>query len=194
VFDVLAPDGYTSVLPEGLRLVLHVNPSSMQFSYSKVIERIQTEGGFVEQHWGDAPTQMNFSAATGGFKRVYSGLSNTTGGGLNIGGTRRETLAYDKFLSLLSLFHSNGDIYDDRGELAIRGSLKVTFDGGIYIGRFQTFVVTEDATKPFQFQLSASFNVEREITRIRSQPYQRQEKSVRDGSSPAFISTPRGTI
>ena len=37
VFDILGPDGETSILPAGIRLVLHVNPSRMSFSYAKVV-------------------------------------------------------------------------------------------------------------------------------------------------------------
>lgn len=168
VFDILGPDMETSLLPEGLRMVLHVNPSSMAFSYSKQIERIQTKGGFVEQHWGEAARSLNLSMATGGFKRLYSGLSNVTGGGLDVGGTRRETIAYDKYLDLLALFHNNGSVYDSSGQVAFQGIIKVTFDGGIYLGWFQSFSVAESADKPYQFELTAEFTIAHEILRLRT--------------------------
>ena len=168
VFDILGPDLATSILPEGLRMVLHVNPSSMNFSYSKQIERIQTKGGFVEQHWGEAVGTISFSLATGGFKRLYSGLSNVTGGGFDTEGTRRETIAYDKYLDLLALFHNNGSIYDTSGQIALQGIIKILFDGGVYLGWFGSFGVTEAADKPFQFQLTAEFTVAHEIMRLRT--------------------------
>lgn len=168
VFDILGPDLATSILPEGLRMVLHVNPSSMSFSYAKQIERIQTKGGFVEQHWGEAARSITFNLATGGFKRLYSGLSNVTGGGYDTEGTRRETIAYDKFLDLLALFHNNGSIYDASGQIALQGIIKVLFDGGVYLGWFGSFSVTEAADKPFQFQLSAEFTVAHEVMRLRT--------------------------
>jgi len=168
VFDILAPDLATSILPEGLRMVLHVNPSSMAFSYSKQIERIQTKGGFVEQHWGEAARSISFNMATGGFKRLYSGLSNITGGGHDTEGTRRETIAYDKFLDLLALFHNNGSIYDASGQIALQGIIKILFDGGIYLGWFADFGVTEAADKPYQFTMTATFTVAHEVMRMRS--------------------------
>lgn len=168
VFDILAPDLVTSILPEGTRMVLHVNPSSMAFSYAKQIERIQTKGGFVEQHWGEAARSITFAMATGGFKRLYSGLSNVTGGGHDTDGTRRETIAYDKYLDLLALFHNNGSIYDTSGQIALQGIIKVLFDGGVYLGWFTDFGVTEAADKPFQFALTATFTVAHEIMRLRS--------------------------
>lgn len=168
VFDILGPDLSTSILPEGLRMVLHVNPSSMSFSYAKQIERIQTKGGFVEQHWGEAARSISLNLATGGFKRLYSGLSNITGGGKDVEGTRRETIAYDKFLDLLALFHNNGSIYDTSGQIALQGIIKVLFDGGVYLGWFSTFNITEAAEKPYQFALTAEFTIAHEVMRLRS--------------------------
>jgi len=169
VFDILGPDRASSILPEGLRMVLHVNPSSMSFSYSKQIERVQTKGGFVEQHWGEAARSVSFSLATGGFKRLYSGLSNVTGGGYDTGGTRRETIAYDKYLDLLALFKNNGSIYDTSGQIAFQGIIKITFDGGIYMGWFTSFNVAEAAEKPFQFDLTAEFTIAHEVLRMRTE-------------------------
>lgn len=171
VFDILAPDFETSLLPEGIKLVLHVNPKTMTMSYAKVVERIQTKGGFVEQHWGEGARTISFDMATGGFKRLYSGLSNVTGGGYDTGGTRRETIAYDKYLDLLALFHNNGSIYDTSGQIAFQGIIKVTFDGGVYFGWFDNFTVVEDANTPYMFQLSATYTISHEALRIRSLPY-----------------------
>ena len=81
VFDILATDWETSLLPDGLKMVLHVNPRSMTFTWGKLISRIQTKGGWVEQHWGEGPRNIAFDQATGGFMRLYGGLSNITGPG-----------------------------------------------------------------------------------------------------------------
>jgi len=174
IFDILAPDQETSLLnlkEDGwgdLRLVLHVNPRSMQFSYAKQTQRVRTRGGYVEYHWGDAAESINFEAATGGFMRMFTGLSNVTGFGGAAQG-RRETIAYDKYLDLLALFHNNGAIYDAFGNIAVQGFIKLTFDGGIHIGWFDgPFVVTEEATKPYQFNLTGRFIIDREIMRFRT--------------------------
>jgi hypothetical protein len=51
-FQVTSPyDWQTALLPHAL--ILHVNPMSISENFNKKIERIQTRGGFVEQHWGD---------------------------------------------------------------------------------------------------------------------------------------------
>ena len=162
VFDLIAPDGETSILPEGLKLVLHVNPSSMSVKYQKLIERTQTKTGFVEQHFGDGTQNLDFEMATGGFMRLYTGLSSNTSPAMT-GGSRRETLAYNSYLDILALFHNNGSVYDINGQVALQGKIKVTFDGGVYFGWFTSFTVSESTDKPYQFALSASFEVEREI-------------------------------
>lgn len=189
VFDILAPDYETSLLPDSVKLVLHVNPRSMSLSYSKVIERIQTKGGYVEQHWGEGTRTITFDMATGGMKRLYSGLSNVTGGGMDVGGTRRETIAYDKYLDILTLFHNNGSIYDTSGQIAFQGIVKISFDGGVYFGWFDSFSVSEAAEVPFMFNLSAQFTVSRETLRLRSMPHFGQSLTL---GSPTLASVPDG--
>ena len=161
IFDVLAPDHETSLLPEGIKLVLHVNPSQMQVKYARKVERIQTRGGFVEQHWGDDTQQISLQMATGGFMRLSSGLSNITS--TKYGGTRRETLAYDGYLDMLALFHNNGSIYDYNQQIVLQGIIKVTFDGGVFLGWFTSFTVTESTDKPYQFSLSAEMDIAKEL-------------------------------
>lgn len=161
VFDVLAPDQETSLLPAGVKLVLHVNPSQLQVKYARKVERIQTRGGFVEQHWGDDTQQISFQMATGGFMRLYAGLSNITNPAY--GGTRRETLAYDSYLDMLSLFHNNGSIYDNNQQIIMQGIIKVTFDGGVFLGWFTSFNLTESAEKPYQFAMTAEMDISKEL-------------------------------
>jgi len=167
IFDILGPDRLTSILPLDYRLVLWANPSEMSFTYSRKVERIQTRGGFVEQHWGDDTQNMSLTAVSGGFMRLYSGLSNVTNPGL--GGTRRDTLAYDRYLDFLALFHNNGSVYDAAGQVGLQGILKVTFDGGSYLGWFNSFNVTESADKPFMFSLTADFDIADEVQVWRTQ-------------------------
>lgn len=172
IFDVIGTDGVTSLLPDSLKMVLHVNPSSMSFQYQRVVERIQTKGGWVEQHWGESPMSINFDMATGGFMRLYTGLSNITGptsaGGYDAGGTRRDTIAYDKFLDMLALFHNNGMVYDNAGKVVFAGCIRVLFDGDQFDGWFNNFSVTESAEKPYQFTMTASFTVKRDQYNLRT--------------------------
>lgn len=196
IFDILGPDRETSVLPDGYRLVLHVNPNTFKISYSKKIERLQTKTGWVEQHWGDDAQTLNIDASTGTFMRLYSGLSNVTG--TSQGGSRRETLAYDAYLDWLALFHSNGSIYDDTGQIAFQGIIEVTFSGGVYRGWFNSFTVTESADTPYAFQLSCTLEIAEEVQVWRStyggeeSPYEGYV-DIEGGGSAAIIAAPNTT-
>jgi len=161
IFDILGPDKETSLLPDGVKLVLHVNPKTMAVKYQRKVERIQTRGGFVEQHWGDDTQSISFENATGAFMRLYSGLSNVTNPAY--GGTRQETLAYDAYLDMLAMFHNNASIYDSFGRVALQGYIKITFDGGVFLGWFDTFTVTENADQPYQFAFTMEFTVAKEV-------------------------------
>lgn len=112
--------------------------------------------------------------------RLYSGMSNITGGlgAINTEGNRRETIAYDKYLDMLALFHNNGSIQDLSGQIVFQGFIKIIFDGGIYYGWFSNFNVSEDANQPYMFSLTASFQIESEIQIFRSMPYEGMTKPV----------------
>lgn len=205
VFDILGPDQQTSLLGD-LKLVLHANPTSMQWSYQKVIERVQTRGGWVEFHWGSSPTSVSFESVTGGFVRLGSGLSNVTGPGpsnellppslraIDTGGTRRETISYEKYLDLLALFYFNGSIYDSAGNIAYQGSVRITYDGGTWDGWFVSFKVTEAAEKPYQFSLSAEFTVNREHHRMRSTAGRPSNGEIGPTSLPSGTPAPAGAV
>jgi hypothetical protein len=164
--DVVAPDKHTSLLPDSLRLVLHVNPQSVRISHKRVITRKQTLGGHVIQHWGEQPTELSLEASSGGFVRLYSGYTSVTG--TELGGSRRDTIAYDRYLDLLALYRSNGAIYDRHGHIVLQGQIKLSFDGAVYYGVFSTFSVTEDAQSPYQFRLSFALTIDSEQYVVRS--------------------------
>lgn len=166
IFDILGPDYATSILPEDMRMVLHVNPQTMQLKYVRQVERIQTWGGWVEEHWGDAVNEISFDMASGGFMRLFSGLSNISNPAY--GGSRRQTIAYDKYLDMLALFYNNGAVYDSNGTIVLQGIIKITYDGGVYLGWFNDMPVTESADKPYQFTFTTTFTVHREEMRWRS--------------------------
>ena len=166
IFDIIDPDG-ESILPEGVRLVLKVNPTAMSVKYTQKINRIQTRGGFVEQHWGDGEIGIDFDMVTGYFMRVYVGTISNTDPTLS-GVSRRDTLGYDSYLDMLALFHNNGSVFDANGNIVLQGKIKITFDGGVYTGWFSSFNVSENPEQPYMFTMSASFTCEDEIQNWRS--------------------------
>ena len=185
VFDIVAPDGITSLLPDDIKMTLHTNPKSISFSYEKQTEIQPTLSGWVEYYWGDGPTTVSLEVASGAFIRPYTGLSATTGPvsynetsggrttsesiGTSIGGTRRDTITYDKYLDILALFHNNGSVYDKTGRIILQGKIKMIFDGGVWFGWFQSFSVTDEAQSPYNFNVSLSMQIEREYHGVRTQ-------------------------
>ena len=152
LFQVLSPDQEgTKLIPHAL--FLHVNPNSLDFSYSKVIARSQTRGGFIEQHFGEELTDISADQSTGAFINTESGLAVEK---------RKETPAWRKLQQLVGIFKSNGSVYDDKGNVKFRGRIQLTFAGGIYEGFFTDLEISEEGEKPFEFNISWTFNVEEE--------------------------------
>ena len=155
LFQVLSPDNETLLLPDFL--YLHVNPSNFDVDYNKVIERFQTMGGFVEQHFGEELASISASQSTGAFISVQDGVTLYN---------RQNTIAYRKMLQLEELFKSNGSVYDDSGQVRFKGRIRIVFDHGTYDGYFDDFSISESNEQPFNLDLSWSFTVEREAYQL----------------------------
>jgi hypothetical protein len=155
-FQITSPfDRTVALLPHAL--ILHANPSSLNPTFNKKKEVIQTRGGFVEQHWDDELDEMSADGSTGAFLNLYTGLSSVL---------RQRTIAWDRFRDLVDLFHNNGSVYDPYGSIVLQGNVMLLYDQGSYIGYFKSFSVDETGDKPFTFQLSWSFKVQETIMKV----------------------------
>lgn len=155
-FQVTSPLDFAKVLlPHAL--VLHVNPRNFNPSMTKKIERIQTRGGFVEQHWGDDLTDLSADASTGAFVNIYTGLSSVL---------RQQTIAWDRFQDLYDLYKHNGSVYNPQGDVVLQGKVMLLFDRGVYLGHFTNFKFTETDSTPFSFNVSWTFKIEHTIQKL----------------------------
>jgi hypothetical protein len=155
-FQVTSPfNSRRCLLPHAL--VLHVNPQSYSENHSKKVERIQTRGGFVEQHWGDELTEISADGSTGAFMNIYTGLSSVM---------RHKTIAWDRYRDLHDLYRNNGSVFDPYGNIVLQGSIMLMYDRGTYIGFFKSIDIEETADQPFAFKVSWNFKVEEEIMKI----------------------------
>jgi len=155
-FQVTSPLDVTRVLlPHAL--VMHVNPKTFSETMTKKVERIQTRGGFVEQHWGDDLGEISADASTGGFVNLRTGLTSVL---------RKETIAWDRYRDLVDLFKHNGSVYDPYGAVVLQGKVMVIYDRGTYLGHFSTFSTEETDDAPFIFSISWAFKVETVIIQI----------------------------
>jgi len=154
IFELVDLKGSTNIIPQSQPIfpymILHVNPESLEENYSKIINRQSTRGGFLEQHWGEELTELTCSLSTGAFVTLKSGLSV-----LN----RKASIAYRKYLELVALYHNNGLVYDQRGNVIYDGSINMHFDSNIYNGYFENLTVSETADKAFTFNINFTFKV-----------------------------------
>lgn len=155
-FQVASPfNRWVALMPHAL--VLHVNPSSLQESHTQKIERIQTRGGFVEQHWGHELVSLSADASTGAFMNIRTGLTSVL---------RQRTIAWDRFRDLHDLFRNNGSVYDPSGNIVLQGNIILMYDRGIYFGGFRSFDWEDTAESPFAFKLNWTFKVEQTVMDI----------------------------
>jgi hypothetical protein len=155
-FQVTSPfNRHLALLPHAL--VLHVNPANMAFTHNKKVEKIQTRGGYIEQHWGDELEEISCDGSTGAFMNLYTGLSSVV---------RQQTIAWDRYRDLYDLYHNNGSVYDPAGNIVLQGNIMLLFDRGVYIGTFRSFDVEETDAAPFSFALNWTFKVEETLLQI----------------------------
>ena len=155
-FQITSPfDKRRVLMPHAL--VMHINPQNYSESHNKRIERIQTRGGWVEQHWGDDLTEINADGSTGAFMNIYTGLTSVL---------RQRTIAWDRYRDLHDLYRNNGSVYDPFGNIVLQGNVMLMYDRGTYLGFFRTFSVEETDDQPFAFKVTWDFKVEEEIMKI----------------------------
>jgi hypothetical protein len=149
-FQVTSPVDYRKVLlPHAL--VLHINPNNFAETHTKKVEKIQTRGGFVEQHWGDELSEISASGSTGSFLNIYTGTTSLV---------RQRSIAWDRFRDLVDLYHNNGSVYDPYGNVVLQGQIMLMYDKGVYYGTFRNFDYEETGDSPFAFTVNWSFKVE----------------------------------
>lgn len=158
-FQITSPfDRRRVLLPHAL--VMHVNPSNLSETHNKKIERFQTRGGWVEQHWGDELLELSADGSTGAFVNLYTGLSSVL---------RQRTIAWDRYRDLHDLYHNNGSLHDPFGNVVLNGQVLLMYDRGSYYGRFRSFDVQETDQSPFAFTMSLTFKVESTVLQVSAQ-------------------------
>jgi hypothetical protein len=155
-FQITSPfDKQKVLLPHAL--VMHVNPANLSETNTKKVERFQTRGGWVEQHWGDELVEVSADGSTGAFVNLYTGLSSVL---------RQRTIAWDRYRDLHDLYHNNGAVYDPFGKIVLSGHVLLMYDRGTYIGGFRSFEMAETDSSPFAFTLNWSFKIENTILQM----------------------------
>lgn len=178
-FQITSPiDTRVALLPHAL--VMHVNPQNFNETYTKKIERIQTRGGFVEQHWGDELSSFSADGVTGAFLNIYTGTASVV---------RQMTIAWDRYRDLYDLYRNNGSVYDPFGNVVLQGRVMLMFDRGTYFGFFETFEVEETDDTPFMFKINWNFKVHEIVLNLPNTPMQRLNSPAFQGQNKSVSTT-----
>ena len=138
-------------------LYLQINPSTFQMNYAKKINRTQTFAAYVEEYWGEDLDSITANNSTGGFISESDGITTIN---------RTVTTPYFKFQDVLDVYRNNGNIYDNKGRVVKRGGVIIFNHPGVYLGFFENFDYTEDATSPYRFTFNFNFRVEKSYTSV----------------------------
>jgi hypothetical protein len=152
-------------------LTLLVNPKDMAITYTPIQQyQNRARDGFIFERWGENQPTVSFSGTTGGFiagensaGRIPGQTSTTTPTGLQWA-SRRNSAAFQNFVSLYQFYRNNGYIFDlVRGSRAhhMIGALQITYDQWAYIGHISSFSYSYDQNMPNRLEWSMEFTVDR---------------------------------
>jgi hypothetical protein len=157
-------------------LTLLVNPTSMSINYTK-LQNYGSRGrnGYIFESWGMEQPKISFSGSTGGY---YAGVANRSGvnqaastadGQANsvsgiMWASRRDSAAWQNFMSLYTFYRNNGYIFDTVGGSEAHlfvGSIAIEYDQWTYIGHFESFDFSFEEGSPHKTDFSMDFTVSR---------------------------------
>lgn len=158
--DLAAQNTAMSEAPE---LTLLINPAEFSVAYT-AIQSYAARGrnGLIFQRWGEQQPQLTFSGSTGAFisgaSRVSQGQTNAVSG-MQFA-AKRDSAAWQNFMSLYHFYRSNGYAYDTFGgseaHLAV-GAVKITYDQVEYEGHIDTFNYSYDEANPHRVTWDITF-------------------------------------
>jgi len=155
IFDLIIPDELRlETIPS---LVMTINPQNFKQSFSKVKNTYQTLEAIIEEHYGDNLDSIGCDASTAAFYHESTGLTEIN---------RKATEAYRNFKNILDLYSNNGLVYDQKGVPIWDGSVQLSFDGGIYLGYFESFNYDHSAERVFRLEFNFNFKVQETIFRM----------------------------
>jgi len=170
---------YPLSIEDGQQIVaikLLINPASVNFNMSKIVNRSKTMVGWVEDHWGEELDTVSLSGSSAAFvlgevsnvRDISMGTKspqefNTDDIGLTVK-RRRETIGYKEFRRLIQIMNSNASDFDaSTGFVTTRRFVKLSFEYAAMMGYFESFDTTEDASSPFKFTYQITYKAERTL-------------------------------
>ena len=148
-------------------LTLLVNPKEMSVTYPTIQQyQNRSRDGFIFERWGEGQTTISFSGTTGGFisganpgGTFPSQKETTTPSGLQWA-SRRNSAAFQNFVSLYQFYRNNGYIFDLMGRSRANhmvGAISIDYDQKTYIGHITTFNYSYSQEMPHRLEWSLEF-------------------------------------
>ena len=144
-------------------LIMFINPTNLDFSYTQLVTETRTLGGFVQEFWGEQLSTLSASGQTAMFYN-NGGLTNKDA---------RISESYQNFIRLVNIYKNNGKDYsDERNTLALKrnpnkivslGTVRMVYTTKEYEGFFENFTIKELAEKPYNFEYDFSFKITRTV-------------------------------
>ena len=115
-------------------LVLLINPTSMEVSYTKVQQfQDRTRYGFLFHAWGEEQPKVTFTAKCGAFITGSKGVQYAS---------KRDSRAWQNLMNAFHFYKNNGYIYDTVGKSNAHhfvGALSIHYDQMVYYGNMESF-------------------------------------------------------
>jgi len=151
-------------------LTMLVNPNSFTLTYG-VVQQYSNRGryGYLFERWGETQLAISISGSTGGFiaaanpTGAFPGVQETTTpSGLQFA-AKRDSAAFQNFISLFQFYRNNGLIYDtitkNIGGLMV-GAIAIDYDQFTYVGHFESFDYSYQEGMQHRLEWSAEFIVD----------------------------------
>ena len=156
-------------------LTLFINPNNLSTSYTAVQQFSErSRNGLIFQRWGEDQVALSISGSTGAFAAgnappttfgppTAGSYENTVPTGVQFA-SKRDSAAFQQFVSLYQFYRNNGYVYDTvngtDAHLMI-GAVAIDYDQWTYVGHIESFEYSYDAENPHRIEWSMEFIVGR---------------------------------
>lgn len=146
-----------------VKLVLFINPKDFTVGQTHVFNNTYTRRGWINVAWGNQQATIAASGISSGFY-FYSdkkyGLTNYR---------RTSTAGYINVIDIAGIFKNNGWYFMDgvtnpslfrdgtSRVINVMDSVKIEYDGSIYIGSFSSFTLNDVASNPYRLEYNFDF-------------------------------------
>lgn len=83
---------------------------------------------------------------------------------------RSNSASYKELKRIVQIFATNGCVFDEKGFVANRNFIRLTYGQGSYMGYLESLDIVEDSAMPFRFNYTITYKVEKTIYKFNTRP------------------------